>query len=147
MSQLVVVGFNQREDARNAMGRLRGLERAGRIRFEDTAVVDGAPPQLPIEIAGDALADQFAKARPRQRRQMRVGQMSEHEGHRQCKACHRRACPGALAYKGKLPERGHRDGPVTSDIRYELPINIPAMNTSTPPTTTWNAACKNGVSM
>jgi hypothetical protein len=30
---------------------------------------------------------------------------------------------------------------------YELPINIPARNTSTPPTTTWNAAERNGVSM
>jgi hypothetical protein len=30
---------------------------------------------------------------------------------------------------------------------YELPIRIPATNTSTPPTTTWNAACRNGVSM
>ena len=42
MSQLVVVGFNQLEDARNAMGRLRSLERAGRIRFEDTAIVERA---------------------------------------------------------------------------------------------------------
>jgi hypothetical protein len=30
---------------------------------------------------------------------------------------------------------------------YELPIKIPAANTSAPPTMTWNAACKNGVSM
>ena len=42
MSQLVVVGFNQLEDARNAMRRLRDLERAGRIRFEDTAIVERA---------------------------------------------------------------------------------------------------------
>jgi uncharacterized membrane protein len=40
MSQLVVVGFNQLEDARNAMKRLRDLERAGRISFEDTAIVE-----------------------------------------------------------------------------------------------------------
>ena len=33
MSQLVVVGFNQLEDARDAMRRLRGLENAGRIKF------------------------------------------------------------------------------------------------------------------
>ena len=32
-------------------------------------------------------------------------------------------------------------------MRYELPINMPAENTSTPPTTTWNAAARNGVSM
>ena len=40
MSQLVVVGFNQLEDARTAMKRLRSLEHAGRISFEDTAVVE-----------------------------------------------------------------------------------------------------------
>ena len=30
---------------------------------------------------------------------------------------------------------------------HELPIKIPVKNTSTPPTTTKNAACKNGVSI
>jgi uncharacterized membrane protein len=40
MSQLVVVGFNQLENARDAMRRLRGLESAGKIKFEDTAVVE-----------------------------------------------------------------------------------------------------------
>jgi uncharacterized membrane protein len=35
MSQLVVVGFTNVEDARTAMKRLRGLEHAGRISFED----------------------------------------------------------------------------------------------------------------
>jgi len=30
---------------------------------------------------------------------------------------------------------------------YELPIRIPARNTSAPPTTTWNAAARKGVSM
>jgi hypothetical protein len=30
---------------------------------------------------------------------------------------------------------------------YELPIRIPVRNTSTPPTTTWNAAVRKGVSM
>jgi uncharacterized membrane protein len=42
MSQLVVVGFDQLEDARNAMKRLRDLEHAGRISFEDTAIVERA---------------------------------------------------------------------------------------------------------
>ena len=32
-------------------------------------------------------------------------------------------------------------------VIYELPIRIPARNTSAPPTTTWNAADRNGVSM
>ena len=40
MSQLVVVGFNKLEDARDAMKRLRDLEHAGRIAFEDTAVLE-----------------------------------------------------------------------------------------------------------
>jgi len=31
--------------------------------------------------------------------------------------------------------------------RYELPINMPAMNTSAPPKAIWNVACRNGVSM
>ena len=73
-------------------------------------VVDEAAIALPVDIAGDPLADQLGDARRRQRRQMRVGEMGEGE-------------------------------------RHELPIKIPAMNTSTPPTTTWNAACRNGVSM
>lgn len=30
---------------------------------------------------------------------------------------------------------------------HELPIQIPTINTSTPPTTTWNAAESRGVSM
>lgn len=40
MTQLIVVGFNRLEDARDAMRRLRDLERAGRISFEDTAIVE-----------------------------------------------------------------------------------------------------------
>jgi hypothetical protein len=39
----------------------------------------------------------------------------------------------------------------TREIRqvsaHELPMAMPARNTSTPPTTTWNAAASNGVSM
>ena len=30
---------------------------------------------------------------------------------------------------------------------YELPMRIPAANTNAPPTTTWKAAARNGVSM
>jgi len=33
------------------------------------------------------------------------------------------------------------------DSSHALPIRTPATNTTTPPTTTWNAADKNGVSM
>ncbi len=43
MNQLIVVGFDHLEDARAAMKRLRALEADGRVRFEDTAVVEREP--------------------------------------------------------------------------------------------------------
>src|SRR4051812_50147751 len=39
MSQLVVLGFDTEEQALDALKALRGLEKQGRIAFEDTAVV------------------------------------------------------------------------------------------------------------
>ena len=43
MNQLVVVAFDHFDDARDALRSLRELERAGRIRFEDTALVERDP--------------------------------------------------------------------------------------------------------
>jgi uncharacterized membrane protein len=43
MNQLVVVAFDHFDDAKTAMERLRSLEREGRIRFEDTAIVQRDP--------------------------------------------------------------------------------------------------------
>ena len=43
MNQLIVVGFDHLADARAAMKRLRALEAEGRIRFEDTAIVEREP--------------------------------------------------------------------------------------------------------
>jgi uncharacterized membrane protein len=43
MNQLLVVAFDHFDDARTAMASLRSLERAGRIRFEDTAIVERDP--------------------------------------------------------------------------------------------------------
>ena len=43
MNQLIVVGFDHLEDARAAMKRLRELEAEGRVRFEDTAIVEREP--------------------------------------------------------------------------------------------------------
>jgi uncharacterized membrane protein len=43
MNQLIVVGFDHLDDARRAMASLRALEREGRIRFEDTAIVERDP--------------------------------------------------------------------------------------------------------
>ena len=39
MSQVVALSFNSEDDARNALASLRGLEKAGEIHFEDTAIV------------------------------------------------------------------------------------------------------------
>jgi uncharacterized membrane protein len=43
MNQLLVVAFDHFDDARTAMVRLRSLEREGKIRFEDTAIVERDP--------------------------------------------------------------------------------------------------------
>jgi uncharacterized membrane protein len=43
MNQLIVVAFDHFADARNAMTSLRELESAGRVRFEDTAIVERDP--------------------------------------------------------------------------------------------------------
>jgi uncharacterized membrane protein len=40
MNQLIVIGLEHLDDARNAMKRLRELEREGRVQFEDTAIVE-----------------------------------------------------------------------------------------------------------
>ena len=43
MNQLIVIAFDHFGDARTAMTSLRSLEREGRIRFEDTAIVERDP--------------------------------------------------------------------------------------------------------
>ncbi len=43
MNQLIVVAFDHLDDARKAMKRLRDIEGEGRIRFEDTAIVEREP--------------------------------------------------------------------------------------------------------
>ncbi len=43
MNQLIVVAFDHFDDARAALVSLRDLERAGRIKFEDTALVERDP--------------------------------------------------------------------------------------------------------
>lgn len=43
MNTLIVVGFDHFDDAGTALQRLRGLEADGRVRFEDTAVVERDP--------------------------------------------------------------------------------------------------------
>jgi uncharacterized membrane protein len=43
MNQLIVIAFDHFDDARSAMANLRTIEREGRIRFEDTAIVERDP--------------------------------------------------------------------------------------------------------
>jgi uncharacterized membrane protein len=43
MNQLIVVAFDHFDDAKRAMASLRSLEREGRLRFEDTAIVERDP--------------------------------------------------------------------------------------------------------
>jgi uncharacterized membrane protein len=43
MNQLVVIAFDHFDDARTALASLRDLESAGRIRFEDTALIERDP--------------------------------------------------------------------------------------------------------
>ncbi len=43
MNQLMVIAFDHFDDARKAMKGLRDLEGGGRIRFEDTAIVERDP--------------------------------------------------------------------------------------------------------
>lgn len=43
MNQLIVVAFDHFSDARAAMASLRSLEKEGRVRFEDTAIVERDP--------------------------------------------------------------------------------------------------------
>jgi uncharacterized membrane protein len=43
MNQLIVIAFDHFDDAHSALSDLRDLERDGRIRFEDTALVERDP--------------------------------------------------------------------------------------------------------
>jgi uncharacterized membrane protein len=43
MNQLVVIAFDHFDDARSALASLRSLEADGRIRFEDTALIERDP--------------------------------------------------------------------------------------------------------
>jgi len=48
---------------------------------EHRAIVNEAPPAPPVQVTGDALAEQIARPRPWQRSEMDVGKMGEGEGH------------------------------------------------------------------
>ena len=75
---------------------------------------------IPVDQPEPALVEELAQARRRDRPEVRVGEVGEGE---------------------------HRALIASVALLYEFPINIPAANTSAPPTMIWNAAEKNGVSM
>lgn len=55
MDQLILIAFDHFDDAGNALKALRGLEHEGRIRFEDTAIVERDPdgtPHVKNEVSG-----------------------------------------------------------------------------------------------
>jgi hypothetical protein len=61
---------------------------------------------------------------------------------------HRVGEEGEAALAGELDHRGvERDAGIRSAKNQELPIRIPARNTTTPPTTTWKTAERKVVSM
>ena len=92
---------------RDVVGRLR--LQVGHDAREHVGAMDQVALAPPVQKAGGALADELGQSRLRQRREMRVRQMREHE----------------------------HGGVITADMRlHELPIKMPARNTSTPPTTT-----------
>src|SRR5215472_12989395 len=90
----------------------------------------------PIEVADKALRREFAHVRLRQRSEMRIRQMCEHEWF----------AHGPLAH-GNVTHGHFICGQLAYPLIYALPIRMPAAKTSTPPTTTWNAAARNGVSI
>src|SRR5262245_49057972 len=125
-------------------------------------IVDESPFFLPVDVAGDTLADQFGPARRRQRREVRIGKMGEGE---HCAVHQLLSCPAIAVRRTAcfrtpmcrastslnrriIKDVDGRDKPRHDELgHYELPINMPAMKTSIPPITTWNAAWRKGVSM
>ncbi len=67
--------------------------------------------------------------------------MSEHK--------HCGMMPGESGAKQPCVAAGHaqRSRGGEREQGHELPIKMPAANTKAPPTTTWKAACRKGVSM
>ena len=68
MNQLIVIAFDHFGDARDALTGLRALERDGRIRFEDTALIERDPDgtaHVKNEVSGttETASDSFANRR------------------------------------------------------------------------------------
>ena len=106
----------------------RGGADVGDERRENVHVVGGAAAAMPVEPAGDALREQLAHLRPRQRADMRIGEVGEAEHVRQRRG-------------------GGASSRPPSARRQALPMKMPAKSTSTPPRMTCMVALQNGVSM
>ena len=122
------------------MVRLRSVNVA-RDGVESIAAMGAMAAAPPIDVADQAFRREFPHARPRERPEMRVGQMCEHEWFTHS------ALSTATSH-GTIPRGRSAFMPYSyPPSGYELPMRMPAAKTSTPPTTTWNAAARNGVSM
>src|SRR5262249_30138419 len=84
----------------------------------------------PVEEAGRAFADELGQSGRRQRSEMRVRQMREDE-HERIIGCHDCDCREELRAIRRALKRPSRERDP-----HELPIKIPATNTSAPATTT-----------
>src|SRR5262245_52753445 len=113
--------------------------------IERIALMEATAAAPPIDVAEEALRCEFAYPQPRQRPKMRVGQMCEHEGFAHY------GCSGTSPATTLRATASQAAASLISIayllFSYELPMRIPAAKTRTPPTTTWNAAARNGVSI
>ena len=106
----------------------RGRLQVARQRLDHLAAVDKFALAVPIDEAEAALAGELLEPRPRGK--MQIGEVAEHE------------------HRGMMLRESCREQWRNAAVAvHELPMRMPTTNTSTPPTTTWKAACRNGVSM
>jgi hypothetical protein len=101
-------------------------------RRRHVAAMDGAALAKPVEISGEPLRCELGDPWPGQGSEMRIGQVCQHEH-----VATEHVAAGRLA----------SEHVASNHLAHELPIRMPARNTSAPPMTTWNAAVRNDVSM
>src|SRR5262249_981427 len=114
-----------------------------RLRFEirhdareHVAAMNEPALALPVEKAGRTFADELGQSGRRQRSEMGVRQMREDE-HARIIGCQDCDCRWDLrATRGEAAGLSMTKSPSRDNEDHELPIKIPATNTSTPPTTT-----------
>src|SRR5262249_19055460 len=124
------------------VGRLPAVKGAG-DSIERIALMEARAGAPPIGVAEGGLRCGVAYPQPGTRPKIVVGQMCEQEGF---------AHDGCSGTSPATTLRATASQAAASLISiayllfsYELPMRIPAAKTRTPPTTTWNAAARNGV--